>query len=152
MTRIVTARSLCWVLLLGAAAGCGVIKQNRIDEFGSTTADLTSLKVLAVVPTDNTQFGPTIANRVYGTLKEKGTRIFLWRPTVYDEGKPSAERLCGLQSENFNGVIFVAWNRITLRDCKSFEIVYNIDGGYAGVDEMTKRVLLFLNRPGSESK
>lgn len=131
--------------VLGASA-CGRLlhRESDLREFESSEIRPNRFRILAVVPADPSQFGPQIAYRAFRLLRDRGKTV-VWIGAAYDEGPAAMARLCPQgKVASFDGVVFVTWDRITLRDCATHEIAYDIQGGYTGVDAMTGRLIRYL--------
>jgi hypothetical protein len=40
--------------------------------------------------------------------------------------------------------VFVTWDRLILRDCETTAVAYRATGGYAGIDKLTEKFLVYL--------
>lgn len=130
--------------------GCSRLlhRESDVRVFQSVEVRPDRFRIVAVVPADLSQFGPQIAHRAYQMLKDRG-RDVVWIASAYEEGPGAMERLCPRgRVAPYDGVVFVTWDRVTLRDCETHEVAFDVQGGYTGVDAMTARLLRYLNGGG----
>lgn len=107
--------------------------------------------ILAVVPLDPTGYDSQVAQRVAMQIEERGYEIRLRMPRAREQASVM-EALCPREQTvtAIDGVVFATYDRLVLRTCRTHETAYEIDGGWAGVDELVRwmdRYLRGLPRP-----
>lgn len=139
-------RPLVAVAILAATlAGCNKLAyRSRIDEFRNESVSPARFTAIAVLPLDPSGFDPGIAARVRDNLKKEGVNIVSARVMVGDS-EASMQQLCPKNDPaEYQGVLWVTYDRIILRDCESTAVAYRAIGGYSGVDALAKRLLAYL--------
>lgn len=139
-------RSLVALAILAATlAGCNKLAyRSRIDEFRNESVSPARFTAIAVLPLDPSGFDPGIAARVRDNLKKEGVNIVSARVMVGDS-EASMQQLCPKNDPaEYQGVLWVTYDRIILRDCESTAVAYRAIGGYSGVDALAKRLLAYL--------
>lgn len=128
-----------------ALAGCGGLAyRSRIDEFRNESVSPARFTAIAVLPLDPKGFDPGIAARVRDNLKKEGVNIVSARVMAGDS-EASMQQLCPKNDPaEYQGVLWVTYDRVILRDCESTAVAYRAIGGYSGVDALAKRLLLYL--------
>lgn len=152
------AALLAGALLLSVAAcsGSGIDVRYQRDDLSEEryAPDGTKYEVLGVVPFDTEGYDPQIAGRVQRKLTDRGYTSEMY--LVQAGGSPSPERVMKTvcppaadadstasppeRSEKvlpgIDGVVFVTWNHLVLRDCETHGVAYEVQGGYSGVEKM----------------
>jgi hypothetical protein len=135
------------LLLLAALfspAGCGLAYRTRIEEFRSDSIPGSRFTAIAVLPVTEKSFDPQIAARVKENLRKQGIKIVPAR-LMMPQSDVSIPHLCPKDNPpEYKGVLWVSFDYILLRDCESAAVAFSAEGGYAGVDAMAKRLLLYL--------
>lgn len=132
---------------LSLLSGCSsLVLRSEIDEFQNSAIPAERFRTLAVVPADPGGYDAQIAAWARQLLREEGVSVVA--PRVFaPEGETALGELCPRgRLADFDGVLFVTWDQITLRDCESYAVAYQARGRYAGLDAMTKRLLRYLRR------
>lgn len=126
-------------------AGCSRLAyRSRIDEFRNESVSPARFTAIAVLPLDPSGFDPGIAARVRDNLKKEGVNIVSARVMVGDS-EASMQQLCPKNDPaEYQGVLWVTYDRVILRDCESTAVAYRAIGGYSGVDALAKRLLAYL--------
>jgi hypothetical protein len=89
-------------------------------------------------------FDPQIAARVRENLRKQGIKIVPAR-SMMPESEASMPLLCPKDNPpEYQGVLWVTFEYILLRDCESAAVAFRAEGGYAGVDAMAKKLVLYL--------
>ena len=97
-----------------------------------------------MLPLDPSGFDPGIAARVRDNLKKEGVNIVSARVMVGDS-EASMQQLCPKNDPaEYQGVLWVTYDRLILRDCESTAVAFRAIGGYSGVDALAKRLLAYL--------
>jgi hypothetical protein len=132
-------------ILAATLAGCNKLAyRSRIDEFRNESVSPARFTTIAVLPLDPSGFDPGIAARVRDNLKKEGVNIVSARVMVGDS-EASMQQLCPKNDPaEYQGVLWVTYDRIILRDCESTAVAYRAIGGYSGVDALAKRLLSYL--------
>jgi hypothetical protein len=61
------------------------------------------------------------------------------------ESEVSMAQLCPKNDPpDYQGVLWVTYDRIVLRDCESTAVAYRAIGGYSGVDALAKKLVTYL--------
>ena len=152
MTHTSGRTSLALLLGLAVAAGaCGKLAyKSRIDEFRNASMTADRFKTIAILPADPNGPDPNIAARVRGQLRREGISIVNARVMV-GEGEVGMKELCSPQQPaEYQGVLFVTWDKIILRDCETSAVAYRASGSYSGVDLLAKKLLLYLKNAPTE--
>lgn len=128
-------------------AGCGqrLMYNTKIDEYRNPNIEstrFTNLTVLPVDPADN--FAMDMAARV--RVKLKADSVHLSQPLKLEpEGEVGMQELCPPdRTVEYKGVLFVAWDRLILRDCATKAVAFRTLGNYAGIDAMLQRLVKYL--------
>ena len=126
-------------------AGCNKLAyRSRIEEFRHESITPARFTAIAVLPVDPSGFDPGIAARVRDNLKKEGVNIIAARVMV-GESEASMQQLCPKNDPaEYQGVLWVTYDRVILRDCESTAVAYRAIGGYSGVDALAKRLLVYL--------
>ncbi|MGH7507227.1 MAG: hypothetical protein ACRELX_16345 [Longimicrobiales bacterium] len=145
-SRVRAATLLVAAGLAAASPSCaGLIPGNKVTEFVSPDHDPDRYEVLAVVPMEPGGFDGQIAARARETLRDEGLEVTVPGEATDGESASAVAELCPPgEASAFQGVVFVTWNRMVLRDCESGEIAFSVDAGYAGVDEMARRLVAYV--------
>jgi hypothetical protein len=126
-------------------AGCSSLAyKSRITEFHNAEVPASRFATIAVLPVDPNGFDPGIAARVRENLKQQGINIATPRVMV-PESEVSMQQLCPKDDPaSYQGVLWVTFDRIILRDCESTAVAYRAVGGYSGVDALAKKLVIYL--------
>jgi hypothetical protein len=77
-------------------------------------------------------------------LKKQGINVASARVMV-PESEVSMQQLCPKNDPaSYQGVLWVAFDRVILRDCESTAVAYRAIGGYSGVDALAKKLVIYL--------
>lgn len=149
---------LAGALLLSVAAcgGSGIDVRYQRDNLSEEryAPDGSKYEVLGVVPFNTEEYDPQIAGRVRRKLTGRGYTAEMY--LVQSGGNPSPkmvmETVCPSSADSdttkasgqrpekvlagIDGVVFVTWNHLVLRDCETHGVAYEVDGGYSGVEKM----------------
>ena len=145
-----TTKITRWAALLSlvAAAGCSSMAyKSRVDEFRNSNIPPSRFNTITVLPMDPSGFDPGIAARVRDGLKRQGINVATARVLI-GEGEASMSQLCPRHDPPaYQGVLWVSFDRIILRDCESSAVAYRAIGGYSGVDALARKLALYLKTP-----
>jgi hypothetical protein len=131
-------------LALVPAACSSIAYKSRIDEYRNEAIPPTRFTTIAVLPVDADGFDPGIAARVRDNLKKQGVNIATARVMATDS-EVSMGVLCPKDDPaEYQGVLWVSFDRLILRDCESTAVAFRALGGYSGVDALAKRLLIYL--------
>lgn len=138
------------LLLAGAlmAAGCGnhLMYNTKIDEYRNPNIAAAHFATITVMPVDpEDKFAMQMAGRVRAKLKADS--VPLAQPLkLADEGEVGMAEICPPdQHVDYQGVLFVAWDRLILRDCDTKAVAFRTLGNYAGIDAMLQRFVKYLH-------
>ncbi|HEY0303375.1 MAG TPA: hypothetical protein VGC44_00310 [Longimicrobiales bacterium] len=136
---------IAFCLLVLSLAGCSSLAyKSRITEFHNAEVPPSRFATIAVLPLDPKGFDPGIAARVRESLKKEGVNIATPRVMV-PESEVSMAQLCPKNDPaSYQGVLWVTFDRVILRDCESTAVAYRAIGGYSGVDALAKKLLVYL--------
>jgi hypothetical protein len=139
------SRALLLLGLMLAVTGCkSLAYKSRIEEFHNSSIPPTRFQAITVLPLDPSGFDPGIAARVRENLKKQGVNIQTAR-VMAGESEVSMAQLCPKNDPaSYQGVLWVSFDRIILRDCESTAVAYRAIGGYSGVDALAKKLLVYL--------
>jgi hypothetical protein len=130
------------ILMLTA---CGVGSYGKVQELRSDTIRGDSIRVIVVIAGESESADRQMAGRIREQLTEAGITA-LRRPGTWESEETALGDLCPLgQPSELHGILFVWWNRMELRDCRTHRRAYFIEAGYRGLDYMIKRLLRYLN-------
>lgn len=146
-----------WPALLAvalvAAAGWACSGQSvaygssAVQESRAAAGEGRTYEQLAVTPMDPEGYDPQIAGRVERQLQSHGYEAEM----ILVEGAPTSvpvvmEAICtGEQTPlRADGVVFVTWDRLVLRDCETREGAYEVSGGYSGVDALVEHMVRYF--------
>lgn len=151
-TLITSSQRLAILLLLAATASSGcksMAYKSRVEEFRNANIAPTRFTAITVLPLDPTGFDPGIAARVRDNLKREGVNVMTAR-VMAGESEVSMAQLCPKDDPpGYQGVLWVAFDRIILRDCESTAVAFRAIGGYSGVDALAKKLLIYLRSTAS---
>jgi hypothetical protein len=129
------------VLALPACAGA----YGKVKEMTSDSIRGDSLRVLVVLAGESETADRQMAGRVRAQLDSAGVTT-LRRPGTWTSEETALMDICPQgQTTEIDGVLFVWWNQLELRDCATHRRAYHIEGGYRGIDYMVKRLMGYLN-------
>ncbi len=145
-------------VVLGLLAGAILLSscnrlayRSRIEEFQNPDVPASRFQAIAVLPVDPEGFDPGIAARVRDNLKRQGVNVMTAR-VMLPESEVSIPQLCPKDDPpGYQGVLWVTYDRIILRDCESAAVAYRAIGGYSGVDALAKRLVIYLNTTSAQS-
>jgi hypothetical protein len=138
-----------WVALIACAGAAACFSAyGRVQELRNDTVSPTRFKSLVVVAGEDEAGDRQIATRVGEQLSENGLTV-VRRGGLWDNELSALAEICplGQSSAGVDGVVFVWWNRIALRDCETHKTAYQVQAGYRGVDVMVRHLLGYLRRP-----
>lgn len=138
-------RRLAFGLLMLVFMGCSSLAyKSRITEFHNSDVPASRFATIAVLPLDPKGFDPGIAARVRDSLKKQGVNVATPRVMV-PESEVSMAQLCPKNDPAaYQGVLWVTFDRVILRDCESTAVAYRAVGGYSGVDALAKKLVIYL--------
>lgn len=121
---------------------CGCHPLGGWKEFVNPNVMGDRIRTIAVLAGSDRQATLQMTARSVTRLREAGLTIVqpggLWESeAAVMEGLCSAED----QERKYDGVLFITWDRLTLRDCETQAVAYDVRGGHRGVDEMTERLM-----------
>jgi hypothetical protein len=133
------------VLLAIPLGGCSSLAyKSRITEFHNAEVPASRFAAIAVLPLDPNGFDPGIAARVREALKREGVTVETPRVMLPDS-EVSMPQLCPKDDPApYQGVLWVTFDRVILRDCESTAVAYRAIGGYSGVDALAKKLVIYL--------
>lgn len=135
-------------LLLFACAGLGACAggpYGRVREIRSQSIPGSRFHTVVVIAGEDDQSDLQITARVRERLEQSGMTV-VRRSGLWETEEQALAEICpvGGTPTGIDGVLFVWWNRLNLRDCETHRPAYQIRGGYVGVDEMTRRLLRYF--------
>ncbi|HXF95021.1 MAG TPA: hypothetical protein VNI61_02845 [Gemmatimonadales bacterium] len=140
MTRVLPLSALA---VFGALA-CFPGPYGRVTEVVSSAVPGDSIRVIVVVAGESEDTDLRIAAQVRDQLNAAGLTA-LRRPGLWDSEQSALAEICPRdQPSDVDGVLFVWWNQLELRECPTHRPAYQIRGGYTGVNAMVKRLLRYL--------
>jgi hypothetical protein len=126
------------VSVVGCAGGRLLYKDEIVSETVHSEYDASKLNLIAVLP-DNPQrrFDYQIATRAIETLSQLG-----WSVKVAKGSTSRYTRVTDVCNDDkeLDAIVLVTWNYMSLWDCETSTVAYEVDGGYAGVDKMAKQM------------
>jgi len=135
---------LLFLSVLILPSGCGLAYRSRIEEFRNDSIPGSRFTAIAILPVAEKGFDPQIAARVRENLKKQGIRIVPAR-LMMPQSDVSIPHLCPKDNPpEYKGVLWVTFEYILLRDCETASVAFSAEGGYAGVDAMAKKLVLYL--------
>lgn len=138
------AQALGTMLLLTTMGCSSLAYRSRIEEFRNDSVPPARFSAIAVLPLDPSGFDPGIAARVRDNLKKQGVNVVTARVMVA-ESEASMPQLCPKDDPaDYQGVLWVTFDRLILRDCESTAVAWRAIGGYSGVDALAKRLMVYL--------
>jgi hypothetical protein len=141
---IKTTLALLFLAVIFLPSGCGFAYRTRIEEFRSDSIPGSRFTAIAILPVNERSFDPQIAARVRENLRKQGITIVPAR-SMMPESEVSMAHLCPKDNPpEYQGVLWVTFEYLLLRDCQSTAVAFRAEGGYAGVDAMAKRLVLYL--------
>lgn len=147
-------RTLGLVVLLAMSAGAcsSMAYRTKIDEFRNPSIAPERYTTIAILPVNTDGPDATIAARVRDNLRKQGVHIVPARRMV-GEGEVSMKELCTPEAPaEYKGVLFVTWDRLILRDCETTAVAYRAMGNYSGVDQLAKKLVLYLRATPSPAQ
>ena len=147
--KATTLAVLSAAMLLGSCSS--IAYRSRIDEFINPDVPPSRFTAITVLPVDPEGFDPGIAARVRDNLRSQGINVVTPR-MVLEESEVSIPQLCPKDDPpEYKGVLWVAYDRLILRDCETAAVAWRALGGYAGVDAMAKRLVTYLRSTAAQS-
>ena len=146
MNRVGVPKQWAVVLVVGMCAGAcsSMAYRSRVEEFNNSNLSANRYDVVAVLPVDPHGFDTNIAARVRDHLRKEGWKVVPALKLV-GESEVTTKEVCEpSQHPEYRGVVFVSWDRLILRDCETTAVAYRAVGGYAGIDKLTQRFLVYL--------
>jgi hypothetical protein len=109
-------------------------------------------KVLASIAGGDARTDLQIAVTVRQRLADSGITV-IRRPGRWENPTDAVRAICAPgQTPPVDGVLFIWYNRLELRDCMTESAAYEIGGtGSVGVTEMTDRLIKYLRREAPPS-
>ena len=138
---------LCLAVTSLLACGRSAFYGRKADETINPRVPASRFKVLAVIAGDDA--GPTLnmSAGIRTMLSDSGV-VAVKAPGRWETESEATVDICGRL--NFNGVVVVVYDRITLRTCPEREVAFEIEGGDDGLRGMGRRLLEYL-RPAIDS-
>lgn len=149
---MISARALSYLAAALLLTGCSSMAyRSRIEEFQNPDIPAARFTAITVLPMDPSGFDPGIAARVRDNLKKQGVNVLTARVMV-QESEVSMAQLCPKDDPpEYKGVLWVAYDRIILRDCESTAVAYRAIGGYSGVDALARKLVVYLRTPTAQT-
>jgi hypothetical protein len=134
-----------FVALSLTACGSGILMRENTQEFRNEAVNPAGLRMLVVVPANPASNDVQVAGRAHEIMRQERWPAVLRRAASANE-EAATTNVCKAEELNgeVHGVAFVTWDRITLRDCTTNEVAYQVLGAYAGVDVMTRKLVAYL--------
>ena len=127
------------VSLAGCVGGRFLYKDSIISETVHSDYDASRLKLIAVLPDDpRRRFDYQAASRAIETLEQLGWSVKVSKPST--SSKYTAVTDVCKDDDTLDALVLVTWNYMSLWDCDTASVAYEVDGGYAGVDKMAKQM------------
>lgn len=124
---------------------CGAGAYGKVKEMTSDTIRGDSIRVIVVIAGESETADRQMAGRVRATLDSAGITT-LRRTGTWEAEETALTDICPAgQPTDIDGVLFVWWNQLELRDCATHRRAYHIEGGYRGIEYMVKRLMGYLN-------
>jgi hypothetical protein len=143
------ASLLLLAVLVGASGACStrLVKPAKMSE-RKGTLPAKPINTIAVIASDDQQSTIRMSAGVRGQLTEAGVTAVRRAGRWTGETDAVTEICMPGQEQNVDGVLFVSYNRLTLRACETKLVVYEIDGGNeVGLQDMAKRLIVYLRPP-----
>ena len=124
-----------------ALAGC---TGKAVVERPSPTIVGTKFRVIATVAGGSGRFELRMSASVRKQLIDAGWKGVA-RHGRWDTPAMATNEVCS--AGDVDGILFVSYDRLELRDCATKQVAYGIDGSPdrgVGIDEMTKRLMHYL--------
>ena len=137
------ANVVTWLAAVVWLCSCNALGGS--NEFVNPSLSGDAYRTLAIIASDDRQNTLQIAAKVISNLEKAG--LSMSQPGGLWESESSVmDGLCAEDAEDadYDGVLFVQYDRITLRDCETHAVAYDIQGGLSGVDRMTELFLKYL--------
>lgn len=127
---------------VAALWGCGTFL-HKYEEYQNPQVDVARFDSVAVISGSDEQGALQMAARARSRLEEAGVQVVhvrgLWATQL--------EALDGVCTQfHANGLVVVEWNRLTLRDCETRTVAFDVQGGFSGVDRMADRLVRYLRK------
>jgi hypothetical protein len=136
-------------LLLLAACNTTLIKPAKVSERKSQIPG-SRIQRIAVIASDDQNSTIRMSATVRQQLNEAGVSAMRRAGRWSGESDAVAEICQPGQETTVDGVLFVSYNRLTLRDCESKLVAYEIAGGNElGLEDLAKRLIGYL-RPSAQ--
>lgn len=141
------------VMLAGIGIACNrpLFDKPRpaVERFNPNIAP-SRFRVLATVAGDNTRPGLQISATARERLADSGFTA-IRRSGRWDSQAEAVRQICAPGSiPPVDGVLFIWYNRLELRDCTTEGAAYEIAGqGTVGIQGMVDRLVMWLRREGS---
>src|SRR5262245_3813608 len=132
--------------LIGTLGACNtrLVKPVKMSERRSQLPSK-PINTIAVIAADDQQSTIRMSAGVRGQLTEAGVTAVRRAGRWTGETDAVAEICMPGQEQNVDGVLFVSYNRLTLRACETKLVVYEIEGGNeVGLQDMAKRLIGYL--------
>jgi hypothetical protein len=133
--------------LLGAllVSGCGaLIKPPRVVEQRNDRVQASKFKTLAVIGGDDQRTTIRMSAQVREQLTKNGVTA-VRRAGRWAGQMDALNEICQPGDEPVDGVVIVAYDRLTLHDCESKGVSYSIQGGgRIGLPEMADKLITYL--------
>jgi hypothetical protein len=137
---------LVMAALVGALGACStrLVKPVKMTE-RRTQVPANRINTIAVIAADDQQSTIRMSAGVRGQLTEAGVTAVRRAGRWTGESDAITEICMPGQEQKVDGVLFVSYNRLTLRYCETKLVVYEIEGGNEmGLQDMAKRLIGFL--------
>ncbi len=151
------SRGVVWALVLTAIAGlsaCSMLlsPKKRTVEQRSAKFSGSTYKVIAVIAGDDSRGALRMSVMVRAKLREGGLQAIPRTGRWSVESEAMADICPAGEAVNVDGVLFVYYNQLSLFDCRSRALAYQVEGGDdLGIEGMAKRLIDYLRSGSNES-
>ena len=144
------SRGLAWALVLMVIAGlsgCSILipPKKRMIEQKSAKFSGADYKIIAVIAGDDSRGALRMSVMVRAKLREGGLQAVQRQGRWTVENEAMADICPAGEAVNIDGVLFVYYNQLSLFDCRSRVLAYQVEGGDdLGIEGMAKRLIDYL--------
>lgn len=139
--------------LLCSAASC-LRPYGKVQEAVNPAVPGSQFRTLTVIAAGDEDADIQVAVRVRRSLEQAGVAV-VPSPGRWPTELAALEGVCGVNevpestavqraAARVDGVLFVSWDRLLLRDCPTQRTAYEIKGSWSGVDYMVRRLVKYL--------
>lgn len=138
-----------WLLALLPLLACGrsLMYGGKTEITNNPRVDPARFKVVAVIAGDDATPTLNMSAGIRTMLTDSGV-VAVKAPGRWETETEATMDICGRL--NFNGVVVVVYDRITLRTCPEREIAFEVQGGEEGLRGLGHQLLQYL-RPAIDS-